>query len=79
MNELTGFQESIKYAARAGCLIVIASAIISIMIMEMHLRLEFTDNPDEEAKIDNLIGRIFQLVCVGVVIFVWNYLVTHYV
>lgn len=79
MNELTGFQESIKYVAGAGCLIVIASAIISIMIMEMHLRLEFTDNPDEEAKIDNLIGRIFQLVCVGVVIFVWNYLVTHYV
>ena len=65
MNELTGFQESIKYSAGAGCFIVIASAIISIMIMEMHLRLEFTDNPDEEAKIDNLIGRIFQLVCVS--------------
>lgn len=49
------------------------------MIMELHLRLEFTDNLDEEAKIDNLIGRIFQLVCVGVVIFAWNHLVTHYV
>lgn len=76
MNELTGFQESIKYVAGAGCLIIIAGAIISIMIMEMHLRLESTD---KEAKMDKLIGCMFQSVCVVAIIFTWYYLVTHYV
>lgn len=79
MDKLTNFQESMKYAGGFGCLIVIAGAIISIMIMEMHLRLEATENLDKESKTEKLMGRIFQLVCVGVVIFTWNYLITHYV
>ena len=79
MDKLTSFQEAIKYVGGAGRLIIIAGAIISIMIMEMHLRLEDTENLDKESKIEKLIGRIFQLVCVGVVIFTWNYLITHYV
>lgn len=79
MDKLTDFQESIKYVGGVGCLIVCASAIISIMIMEMHLRLEATENLDKESKTEKLIGRVFQLVCVGVVIFTWNYLITHYV
>ena len=79
MDKLTNFQESMKYAGGFGCLIVIAGAIISIMIMEMHLRLEATENLDKESKTEKLMGRIFQSVCVGVVIFTWNYLITHYV
>lgn len=79
MDKLTNFQESMKYAGGFGCLIVIAGAIISIMIMEMHLRLEATENLDKESKTEKLMGRILQLVCVGVVIFTWNYLITHYV
>lgn len=76
MDKLTSFQEAIKYIGGAGCLIIISSAIISIMIMEMHLKLESTD---KEARMDKLIGRMFQLVCVVVVVFTWNYLITHYV
>lgn len=79
MDKLTDFQESIKYVGGVGCLIVCAGAIISIMIMEMHLRLEATENLDKESKTEKLMGRIFQLVCVGVVIFTWNYLITRYV
>jgi len=79
MDKLTDFQESIKYVGGVGCLIVCASTIISIMIMEMHLRLEATENLDKESKTEKLMGRIFQLVCIGVVIFTWNYLITHYV
>lgn len=79
MDKLTSFQEAIKYVGGAGCLIIITGAIISIMIMEMQLRLEDTENLDKESKIEKLMGRIFQLVCVGVVIFTWNYLITHYV
>lgn len=79
MDKLTDFQESMKYVGGFGCLIVIAGAIISIIIMEMHLRLEATENLDKESKTEKLMGRIFQLVCVGVVIFAWNYLITHYV
>ena len=79
MDKLTDFQESIKYVGGVGCLIVCAGAIISIMIMEMHLRLEATENLDKESKTEKLMGRIFQLVCVEVVIFTWNYLITYYV
>ena len=57
MDNLNGFRETLKYVSGAGCLCIIFGAITSIIIMEMHVRLEMPENSDGNiscVRIDNV-------------------------
>lgn len=40
MNKLNNFQEAIKYAGGAGCLMMMGGAVIVIMLIESHTTCE---------------------------------------
>lgn len=78
MDNLNGFRETLKYVSGAGCLCIIFGAITSIIIMEMHVRLEMPENSDGNVRTEKLLARLFELVCILAIIFAGYYLFVHY-
>ena len=78
MNKLNSFQEAIKYAGGAGCLLMIGGAFIVIMLIESHLRLAKLEKSDKDMRTEKLLTRLLELVLVSVAIFAGYYLFAHY-
>ena len=78
MNKLNDFQEAIKYAGGAGCLMMMGGAVIVIMLIESHLRLAKLEKSDKDMRAEKLLARLLELVLVSVAIFTGYYLFAHY-
>ena len=78
MNKLNSFQEAIKYAGGAGCLIMMGGVVIVIMLIESHLRLAKLEKSDKDMRTEKLLARLLELVLVSVAIFAGYYLFAHY-
>lgn len=78
MDKLNDFQEAIKYAGGAGCLMMIGGTVIVIMLIESHLRLAKLEKSDKDIRTEKLLARLFELGLVLAAIFVGYYLFAHY-
>lgn len=78
MNKLNDFQEAIKYAGGAGCLMMMGGVVIVIMMIESHLRLAKLEKSDKDMCTEKLLARLLELVLVSVAIFAGYYLFAHY-